>query len=418
MLPEDRLDSLLTLQLAHDGAEPESGDETLTPLLDAAGRLGALGTADPSLEFSLRLERLFLAQADSQLEYGSNVPQPLAYDATPIPLADEPPRLGNDFPTLPGIPWDATPTEATEAEATTGTTISGQPIAIFRRPLLRRALWTAIAAALLLTLGATTLTAAASAGPGSPLYRLHRWEQNVRVTLSGSAADRTALHLQYARDALAALNATVAQRQFGAPYDDALATYHDEMAAAGANLADVPSGGQHDGLASQLQQLRATGRSDLHAALAALPWAERLSTTTVLASIDDHVLSVAQATMIYSGHGQHLWQIIVSGSGFQQGARLLVNDEPAGNVTSVTATTLVATLSGDDSAPLPATIGVANSDGTAAVTSLISSNEQQESPTTAPQVSPTVDDHGGDHHGGGSNSGPGGGSSTPGDGGH
>jgi hypothetical protein len=164
--------------------------------------------------------------------------------------------------------------------------------------------------------------------------------------------------------------------------------------------------------------LRATGRSDLHAALAALPWAERLSTTAVLASIDDRVLSVAQATMIYSGHGQHLWQIIVSGSGFQQGARLLVNDEPAGNVTSVTATTLVATLSGDDSAPLPATIGVANSDGTAAVTSLISSNEQQESPTTAPQVSPTVDDHGGDHHGGGSNSGPGGGSSTPGDGGH
>jgi hypothetical protein len=131
----------------------------------------------------------------------------------------------------------------------------------------------------------------------------------------------------------------------------------------------------------------------------------------VLADIGDSVLHVTQVSMVYSGHGQHLWQVTVSGTDFQQGAVLLMNGRPAGTVFSVTPTTLVAQLSGDDSAPLPSSIGIANPDNTAALTSNVSSHEQ-ENVTPSPQQTPSGDDHGGDRGGDGhgGNSGPGGGS--------
>jgi IPT/TIG domain-containing protein len=412
MLPEDRLDALLSFRVENRQGQtlppfvgvPDERDG-LQPLLDAADRVAELGKAEPSQDFVAQLESLFLARAAYLRERDGIATMPHASDLTPLPIVETPPMLGNDEPTLPRIEWAAARDDTTAANTTPRW--RRYPLAQ-RHTVWRRLLWPAIAAALLLAIGLTTFTAAAAANPGSPLYGLRLWEQNIKVGLASSAADRTNLHLGYAQDALSALRDATARRDLGSTFDDALATFRGETRAAATNLDSVPAGGERDKLSAQLDRLRAQGREVLRAALAILPWPERPSTTDALAEIGDNVLSATWASMVYSenGQGQHLWRITVTGLGFQKDAVLLVNGQPAGTVISVTPTTLVAQLPGDDSAPLPDSIGVANPDNTAAVTTNIVSRGHENDSTPGAQQTPGSDDHGGSGSGGS-------GSSTP-----
>lgn len=409
MLPEDRLDALLSFRVENRQGQilppfvgaPDEHDG-LQPLLDAADRVAELGKAEPAQDFVAQLESLFLARAAYLRERAGIATAPQANDLTPLPIVEAPPMLGNDEPTLPRIDWAAARDDTTAAN----TTPRWRQFPRAQRQIVwRRLLWPAIAAALLLTIGLSAFTAAAEADPGSPLYGLRLWEQNIKVDLASSAADRTTLHLGYAQDALSALRAATARHDLGSTFDDALATFRDEMRSAATNLDSVPAGGVRDDLSGQLERLRTQGREDLRTALAILPWPERVATTTVLGEIGDNVLSATWASMRYSELGQHVWRITVTGSGFQQGAVLLVNGRPAGIVVSVTPTTLVAQLLGDDSDPLPDSIGVANPDNTAAVTTSVTSLGHENEATPGAQQTPGSDDHGGG--GGGS------GSSTP-----
>lgn len=410
MLPEDRLDALLSFRVENRQGQtlppfvgvPDERDG-LQPLLDAADRVTELGKAEPSQDFVAQLEALFLARAAYLRERAGIGTMPQASDLTPLPIVETPPMLGNDEPTLPRIEWAAARDDTTAANTTPRW--RRYPLAQ-RQNVWRRLLWPAIAAALLLTIGLTTFTAAAAADPGSPLYGLRLWEQNLKVGLASSPADRTNLHLGYAQDALTALRDATARHNLGPTFDDALATFRDEMRSAATNLDSVPVGGERDGLSARLERLRTQAREDLRAALAILPWPERVATTTVLGEIGDNVLNVSWASMSYSenGQGQYLWRITMTGSGFQQGAVLLVNGRPAGTVISIAPTTLVAQLPGDDFDPLPSSIGVANPDNTAAVTTSVISLGHENEATPGAQQTPGSDDHGGS---GGS------GSSTP-----
>jgi uncharacterized membrane protein YgcG len=412
MEPEEKLDTLLALHTSSDwrpadadSTQSQNGHVGLQALLDAADRVAELSTAEPSPDFTARLEAQFIAHID-ELQEHDGVELVAVEDTEAAPLR------GDDSPTLPGSWW------LTEAEETTEADMDapwppGAPWRASRpRSRWRRLLWPVAAAVLLLALGASTFLAATSAGPGAPLYGLHRWEQGVQVTMASSAADRTRLHLTYAQEALAALNAAAARHQSGGPYIDALATFNEEIQAAATSLGSVSSGTDSTSLSSQLSQLRAQGRADLHIALSVLPWPGRVMTTAVLGAIGDTVLHVNAVTMVYfegSGQDQHLWQITVTGSGFALGAVLLVNGQPAGTAISVTPTTLLAQMPGDDSGPLPGSIGVANPDKTAAQTSSISMQEHQEQSTATPgpQSTPDGDDHGGHDGGGGSSGGSG-----------
>jgi hypothetical protein len=405
MLPEDRLDALLSLRVdARQGrAERPSANGIgdvgdvgdLRPLLDAADRVATLGDEEPSHAFAARLESLFLARA-AYLRQRDQITPSLAGDLTPLPLYEMPP-LGSDDPTLPGIEWSAAANDATLPD----TIQVVRPSAARRQPVWRRLLWPALAATLLFAIGMTTFTAAVLAGPGSPLYGLHKWEQNFQANLTGSAADRTQLHISNAQDALFALNTAVANHETGATYDDALATFRDEARAAANSLHNMTPGGERDALAARLDQLHAKGIADLHTALPALSWPQRIETTGVLTELGDQVLTITQADMVYSEHGQHLWAITISGSGFQQGAVLLLNGRPVTASITVTPTKLVAQMSGDDDAPRPSSIGVGNPDNTAAATTSITSNEANDDDgTPGAQQTPTSDDHGDDGHGG------------------
>jgi len=422
MHPEDRLDALLSLRVEHGRREAEppatsglhgqngyDGIDGLQPLLDVADRLSELGSVEPSPDFAARLKVQFFARVEYLDERDGASRMPFGDGSAMRFPGEMAPLLEDDDPTQPGLEWAAARDDATQVDAMP----EWRPYArARRRTVWRRMLWPVLAATLLLAIGMTTLTAAAAAGPGTPLYGLHRWEQSLQVSLASGAASRTQLHLGYAQDALTALDGATTRHETDATYDDALATFSDEMRAAAVNLGAVPAGAERDTLSARLDQLRAQGRADLHNALAILPWPQRVTTTTTLAEIGDNILHVTQASMVYSGHGQHLWQITISGSGFQQGATLLVNGQPAGNVVSITSTTLVAQMSGDDSARPPDNIGVANPDNTAALTTNLSSDDQEGNGTPDAQQTPgNGDDHGGDR-----NDGTPGSSGTPGSG--
>jgi hypothetical protein len=78
----------------------------------------------------------------------------------------------------------------------------------------------------------------------------------------------------------------------------------------------------------------------------------------------------------------YVWTVTITGSGFQNGAILLLRQRPAGQVVSVTPTRLVAQLIiGDDS--LPHDIGVGNPDNTAATTSQVADEHEDDDNPTA-----------------------------------
>ncbi len=239
--------------------------------------------------------------------------------------------------------------------------------------------WTSLAAIILLALTITTFTVAANASPGSALYGVRRWQEDARTNLTNSDAERAKLHVQYATDALDALDAAVAQHASANIYDEALGRFSDELRQANDALAQVPAGSDHDSVSASLEDLRARGRRDLRAALPSLDWSGRITTTSALGSLGDPVLTLAQVSGVRSSvPGGHIWTITITGSGFQNGAILLVRQRPAGHVVSVTPTQMVAQLTAGEDDSLPHDIGVGNPDNTAASTTHVASEHEDD----------------------------------------
>jgi hypothetical protein len=213
----------------------------------------------------------------------------------------------------------------------------------------------------------TTFAVAAYASPGSALYTVRRWQEDARSNLANSDAERAQLHLQYATDALDALDAAVAQHDAIA-YREALGRFTDELGQATAALAQVPSGADHDSLSASLDALRTRAQSDLRLALPSLSWSLRIATTSALGGAGETVLTVTRVSGVRSGsYGTRLWTLTISGSGFQNGAVLLVDGRPTGHVITITPTRIVAQLAGGGQEDaITHRIGVGNPDGTAA----------------------------------------------------
>lgn len=392
MTPEDRLDTLLARRLSGVSSldAPLDYDDALEPLLAAAGALQPLRDARPSAAFTATLEERLLAVVTAKSASHAPDPAPLGsldslneVSATAATTAD--------LASLPNIRPARTV----------------RPARPMRRP---RILWPAIAAAVLL-LAFGVLTAAAAAGPGSPLYGLHRIEQSVHVALAGNPADRMRLHLSYASDALIAANAA-AHAGDNATFGDALATLRSELAAASSELANIPPGGDYDTLSAQLVSLRSRVISNLRSDLPPLSWSSRLAATDALAAFGNDVPRVTGATAQRARDAStHSWHVVITGSGFAPGAQLLVNGQPAGTVVSVTTTTFVA----DYTAPngeSPGALGVANPDATAAQTQHITVVPPGQDITPGPTNTPGAGS-GGDHGGGTGKGGHGGGHGTP-----
>jgi hypothetical protein len=342
MHPEDRLDVLLSALYEPEPRQPRTsrsragaplngngavgtsgpaGDDTaLAPLLETARRLAPLAAAQPDPRFARTLHARVLARAAERRE---------AVGARGRRSA----RLQ-----MPARGWYG----------------------------IRHGL---IAATVVLALSLGTLTVAAAANPGSPLFGLHRLEQGVQVAVTGNSADRARLHLAYARQVLAALRDAAAQHEGDAPYMTALQALQEEDSAAASEIVQTQDGATRAALTSELNALRDDERSGLQAALPLIGWPDRVATTQALANLGVTAPMVSGATLSTGDGG---WDVSVSGAGFEAGAVLLVNGQPAGHVTSVTPSALVARLRFSDNSAIPQTLGIGNPDGTAAVTTRIS----------------------------------------------
>jgi hypothetical protein len=256
-----------------------------------------------------------------------------------------------------------------------------------------------LAAAVLITLGAGLLIAAMSAPPASLLYAVRRLEQSVRAQAATNESDAAQLHVTYADQALVSLT-DAAQKHDLERYRAALATLVEEDSAAAAAASAAPDD-QRAQVEAQVAQLRAREVDGLRAALPALGWHDRITTTLALAGIGADTLAIANAEVskaVKGKGGQHLWQVTVIGYGFQPGAVLLVNDSQRGVVVSVTDDLLVAEVS-DGSIPSSASIGVGNADNTAASTHLIVHHDTSDGSQATPAATPTPG-NGGNPHGG------------------
>ena len=341
MHPEDRLDALLSALYEPEPGQPRTsrsragaplngngavgapgpaGDDTaLAPLLETARRLAPLAAAQPDPRFARTLHARVLARAAERRE---------GVGAREWRSA----RLQ-----MPARGWYG----------------------------IRHGL---IAATVVLALSLGTLTVAAAANPGSPLFGLHRLEQGVQVAVTGDSASRAHLHLAYARQWLAALSDAAAHHQ-GDAYTAALQALQQEDSAAASEIAQTPDKATRAALASELNALHNDERSALRAALPLVGWPDRVATTQALADLDVTTPMVSGATL---SAGDDSWDVSVSGVGFETGAVLLVNGQPAGHVTSVTPSALVARLRFSGNSAIPQTLGIGNPDGTAAVTTRIS----------------------------------------------
>lgn len=384
---EDRLDALLSARL-HDTSQPSGawviGDSELLPLLDAADALTPFRNAQPSAEFVMSMEVRLLAlnaslrkQRDEPVSVNdADGPQAPSADSWPAPIEHETPRHAHQQR--------------------------------MRRPQWR--VWQVIAAAVLLCVaGVSVLTAAAaSAGPDSPLYGLHRVEQNVRVQLASSQGDRVRLHLSYASEALAQLDAVVARHAGDPAYSSALATFSSEQLAAAQELATLPTDAERATLEAQLTTLRLSARNDLHAALHAVSWSDRVATTQVLGALGETTLVVQDLTVTREdGPNVHILRLVATGSGFAPGAVITVDGQSTGTPMSETTTQLVVEIDATTFHLPLRDIGVSNPDGTAALSLKVeidNGSDHSSGPPShpTPVAHPTPTANGGHGHGNGS----------------
>jgi hypothetical protein len=376
MEPHDRLDVLLSPRAASQRRRAllEGQRDVLEPLVALADDLAGVSTVFPPAAFADELESRILARARHQAVGGFRVAErgPAAAKAAL--------QAGNGHAHDNGAVGYVPPVPANLALR--GPRRDGPRRASrFGIRHARWRIWTSLAAAVILSLCVATFALAANANPGGPLYALRGWQEDARANLATSAADRARSHLQYATDALDALDAAVAQHASTDAYHEALSRFTDELQQAADALAQVPAGTDRDTLTAQLEDLRTRGRSDLRAGLPALGWPARIETTSALGALGESVVVVRQVTGVRSGSlATHTWTLTITGSGFQSGAILLVRERPAGQVLSVTPTRVTAQFTGGEEDGLPHDIGVGNPDGTAA---------------TAGQVTGTREDDGG-----------------------
>lgn len=385
---EDRLDALLSARLQITSQLPDTwitGDDELLPLLHAADALTPFRSAQPSTEFATSVEARLLALNASlmtQLDASAAVAETNGH---PVPIASSRP-----------------------APAERDTLRHRHRQRTHHYPRWRA--WQVIAAAALLCIaGLSVLTAAAvSAGPDSPLYGLHRVEQNVRVQLASTQGDRVRLHLSYANEALTQLDAAVARHAGDPAYRSALATFSAEQLAAAQGVAALPADAERATLEAQLTTLRLRARNDLHVALLAVGWSDRVATTQVLGALGETILVVQDVKIIREdGPNIHVLRLEANGSGFMPGAVITVDGQSVGTLLSVSATRLVVEI---DTATfhLPLRdIGVSNPDGAAALSLKVeidNGSDHGSNPPShpTPVAHPTPTANGGHGHGSGS----------------
>ncbi|HKV85051.1 MAG TPA: hypothetical protein VJN88_10870 [Ktedonobacterales bacterium] len=398
MLPDDRLDALLT-SLDEGRLQPADVDPDLLPLVKVARRLSHLDSAAPSPDFASDLHSRLVARtaalqarqadfADVTLPGQSYAPEDMT-----VPLATRP--LGNA-----PIQRDTWPT------LSPGVGVVDRHARRPRRTHRSRLFWQGLAAAVVFLVCGGTFGVAAFAQPGNPLYGLRALESHVGVAVAPTGADRAQQQLNSASAALTTLEGVVTRHSGDAAYTQALAGVRKQEAAASQAVGSLSSSSAYPQLLTQLQGVQARERADLRQALPLVGWENRLATTLALGDLGDTIPRITSASATEAtGDGGGSWRVEIHGGGFLPGATLVVNGQPVGTVLSVTQDTLLATIPAGAIAGAPHALGVSNTDGTAAQTDQLGVQTSGDQPTPGPEATPTSGDNGGGGTGGGDHNG-------------
>jgi hypothetical protein len=205
--------------------------------------------------------------------------------------------------------------------------------------------------------------------PGNPLYALNQWEQNVRISLSSSPADRAALDMQFAGDRLNTLIA-LANPSDAQVYGQQLEQLGQQVENTSQSINQLPAGGQRDQLKGKLTTFETQARHVLRSLLPRLTLEERLATTDTLADLGDSVPHLQDVQFILPSHSSGQATIIITGSDLESGAQLVIDGRVMGASGSLH--NGVYTFSVNWNSKQQAhSIGILNPDGTFAQTTMI-----------------------------------------------
>ena len=351
MRSEDELDALLTVMAqgrpSRAPVNPVNPiSDEVAPLLEAARRLDSLRDAAPSAAFSDALEARLLA------------------------------RMAQRAPAATSAPQRAAPQMRRRRY------IAFAP----------RAAWTAIAAALILTIALGVLTA--QAAPGSPLYGVRQLTQKV-VAGSTSASDAAAA-LKQAQADLALYTSSIAQGDTRAALA-ALAKLRADDARATQTIAQMRDAAARQQAQAQLDSFHQQAAQALLASLSALDWQARAQVTDALRAWGATQLTVSHARIVadtahspkpQAANAGETVLAQISGAGFTSGAVVLVNGQPVGTVLALTPTQLIARIPAISLADMPGggalTLGVEAPDGTVAITTQIARDDGAPSHAATP----------------------------------
>lgn len=409
MLPEDNLDLLLSSRALGSSTMGDDASE-LNPLVDVADRLARLGQVKPGADFASELHGDLMARV-AMLRDGRAFPtggQAVSADA------------GQYAPTVPLAPRSfeerTTPMRQmrqwSDHDALDPTVVDlpelPRPTPVRRARVSRsRVFWQGLAAAVVLLVCGGTLSVAAFAQPGSPLYALRQLEAHVGVPGAQSASDRARQQLGATDNALTALTAMVTQHGGDAAYAQALATLRADNVSAAATVHSLTSSDRPQ-LLAQLQGLQARERQTLDSVLTQVSWDNQVATTQALGDLGESIPQITSAAAnLVTTDGGSFWHVELLGSGFAPGAALVVNGQRLGTVSAVTSGALSATIPASAVDGQPRALGVVNPDGTAAQVNQPGpqgGTGDQPTPGGEPTATPGVT-QGGDGSGGGDHSG-------------
>ena len=234
-----------------------------------------------------------------------------------------------------------------------------------RRLAMHRA-WIAalgIAAALMLAC-VGILTVSAQSLPGDPLYGLKQATEQFRMNFSSSPQDRINAQIDQLHSSLADLNTVVNNRRSDDAIRVALNAIVDNTKSASEAVAALPAGTDHDTAQQNLQSTLNEEDQTLRSLLNQVDWSIKVAFTGQLGALGDSVPTASHVTTALQSNGTLL--ITLTGTHFAPGARLVIDGQPVGTVTTNTPGQLTAILNNAAGLFDRHGIGVLNPDGTAA----------------------------------------------------
>jgi hypothetical protein len=201
--------------------------------------------------------------------------------------------------------------------------------------------------------------------PGDPLYGLKQAQNQFTLIFAHDPETKVQTELALLQGALSDLQ-TVANGQRGdQTLTLALQTVAVRTYACRTAVAEVPAGSQRIAAQGDFTGLLTQEEQMLRQLLPPLDWLLRLQFTRQLGALGDPVPTVTHVAVQIQSTGGVL--LILTGTHFAPQTRFMLNGQPAGRVSVVTAQRLIVLLSSSQFSLRPHTFGVLNPDGTAAL---------------------------------------------------